>query len=483
MKLISPLLFSLALMPQLSTCGGTHTIPSTALPCQCDTLGHGTQVCDDEGCGPCMCLALDPKSDDPSPNYTFYVDADFAGGGDGSSRAPWKYIDWPQVDEALEGGDVLILFSALEARGISSQEWDVPLEISRSNMGPNRVVIDGGAVYNADDLDPRWFQVRAHSHAIVPGISTGFEDIPRHRITLRGFEVTGSEDKGVYWRAGDGIILEDLVVHDNRGTPAINLEYANRTGLPSASFTLRNSHVYNQFAGECVYIGGSEGEDQDAHAFVEVSNNLIHHCWDPVNIKHDGINIKDRVGEVVVTKNVVFTTNWGLEIASPGLIEGNLVFDTYGNGFHLNDYWGSGLGGMILNDNTVLRAGEHGIRLDAENQEALGVVATQTRIIGSRDAGLLLGGVSGLEVSINGLILANNSVGIDGWGDVDLTMEGCIVDGNGDNDGGDLSGAASECQEEAIAFGDLSNPAGADGVFFTGDEGYLGVDVSAPREN
>ncbi len=150
-----------------------------------------------------------------------------------------------------------------------------------------------------------------------------------------------------------------------------------------------------------------------------------------------------------------------------------MAFHTFGNGFHLKDDWGTGLGGLILADNTVIRAGVHGIRLEAEKVEALGVLATQTRIIGSRESGLLLGGVSGLAVDVNGLVLADNAVGIDGWGDVELTLSDCIVDGNGADDGGGMVGAAAPCQSEPLNFGDLTNPAGPDGVFFTGDEGYL----------
>jgi hypothetical protein len=162
----------------------------------------------------------------------------------------------------------------------------------------------------------------AERRAVVPGVHTSYDDIPRHRVTVRRLEITGSRDKGVYWRAGDDVVFEDLVVHDNRGSPSIYLEYVSRSGHASSRFTLRSSHIYSQ-KGECVYIGGSEGEDLDAHARVVIENNLIHDCRSRFSTENDGINIKDRIGEAVVRRNVVFHTDWGIELASPGLYTDN----------------------------------------------------------------------------------------------------------------------------------------------------------------
>ena len=63
--------------------------------------------------------------------------------------------------------------------------------------------------------------------------------------------------------------------------------------------------------GECIYIGGAEGHDLDAHEVIVVENNLIHDCRHPFSTHQDGINIKDRMGSVTVARNV----HWGIELA------------------------------------------------------------------------------------------------------------------------------------------------------------------------
>jgi hypothetical protein len=306
----------------------------------------------------------------------------------------------------------------------------------------------------------------------VPGIHTTYDDVARSHVTVRGFEVTGSDDKGIYWRAGDEVVIEDNVIHDNRGSPALSMDYANRSGLPSTSFVVRNNHVFNQ-RGECIYIGGSEGEDLDAHGHVEVVGNLVHNCWDALDSKHDGINIKDRIAEVEVRRNVVFETDWGIEIASPGTVANNLVFDTKRNGFHLSDAWGLGLSGMALTDNAILRAGERGVRVGADRLGGEDIVFDGMTIQGSEEAALIWAGDEGVASTLDRVVLADNAVGFDGWGTVELEVRRCRVHGNERDDDGSAAGAAAGCVSERPDFGDLDAPAGPDGAFFTSDDPWL----------
>jgi hypothetical protein len=419
-----------------------------------------------------MCLLFEPTIPDQPVATTFFVDPDLQEHGDGSSAKPWLEADWSAIDAALAIGNVQVMFSALEEDGQAEETWNNPLEIKRTDQGPYRVIFDGISHYNSSDSHPVWSLNPSRRHAIVRGVTTGFDNIARHRVTIRGFEITGSEDKGVYWRAGDDIVLEDLIVHDNMGSPAINLEYANRSGLPSSSFIIRNSHVFNQNS-ECIYIGGSEGEDRDAHHYVEVSNNLIHHCWKPMNDKHDGINIKDRILDVVVSRNVIFTVDWGIQGESSGNYSGNLVFDTERNGFQLGDIWGTGLSNLILRDNTILRAGEHGIRLGADDIAAKNIVMERTTLINNQEAGVLFAGNAGIEARIAGLALVGNQVGMDGWGDVTVALSDCLVSDNETNDARAVAGTTSVCQQQPTSWGDLENPAGPDGIFFTADDPWI----------
>lgn len=399
--------------------------------CACDG-GHGAQRCDGDECEPCACLPSVPVEADP----TFLTEL---------SVSPGETLDWGAVDDGLALGPVRVTW-------LPGEHPD-RLDVLRTDDGPHRLLLEGYG-------------------AVVPGVSTGFDDVARSRVTVRGFEVTGSDDKGIYWRAGDDVVIEDNVVHDNEGSPSIGLEYANRTGLPSSSFIVRNNHVYNQ-RGECIYIGGSEGEDQDAHAHVEVVNNLVHDCWERLGSKHDGINVKDRIGEVVVQRNVVFATHWGIEVASPGLLADNLVFDTESNGFHLNDGWGTGLSGMELLDNVVLRPGEHGARVGADRLGADDIVVDGLTVFGAAEVGVMWAGDQGVAAALDRVVLADNDVGLDGWGTATLTMGQCRVDGNDLDDDRAADGATEACEDGDPGFGDLSRPAGPDGTFFTADDPWL----------
>jgi len=436
-------------------------------PCACD--GHGVQICQGDTCGPCMCLPLLEPSEEPDPASVFWVDPDVPG-GDGSAEDPWAALDWDAVDAALAGGHVRVNFSALEADEDQAETWPEPLDLHRGDGGEHRLVLDGSSWTNTSDSQPAWVEAPAGVRARVPGISTGYDDIPRSRITVRGFEVTGSADKGIYVRAGDEVIIEDNLVHDNAGSPSISLDYVSRTGLPSSSFVVRNNHVWNQ-RGECIYIGGAEGEDLDAHGYVLVENNLVHDCWKRVGTHHDGINIKDRIGQVQVRRNVIFNTDWGIEAASPGLYAHNLVWSTARNAYHFTDGWGEGLSGLVLEHNVAVWAGHAGLYLSAQQQMTDGVSITGFTAVGSGQAGVELGAGPGLEVSLSDPLLVDNAVGLDGWGGVDAWVEGCQSADNGVVALRDLSG--SDCTEGASDLGSLDAMAGPDGVFFTADDPWL----------
>lgn len=414
------------------SCTAAHLDAQT---CNCPgPPAHGAQRCDRGDCGPCMCLPLIEVDPDPVFTTTFTV-------------APGDSLDWKAIDAALGDGAVQVLFQP----GLYPNR----LEVLRTEPGPNLLLLDGG-----------------NHKAIMPGIQTPYDDVSRDAVTVRGFEITDSADKGVYWRAGSGVVIEDNIIHDNRGSPALSLDYANRSGLPSTSFIVRNNHVFNQ-RGECIYIGGSEGENQNSHEHIEVINNLVHNCWETFDTRHDGINIKDRIMEVEVRRNVVFETHWGIENASPGLIANNLVFDTQSNGIHLSDSWGQGLSGMELIDNTILGAGEHGVRVGADRLGGDDIHFDGITIEGSKAAGIIWAGDMGVTSSLEQMVLANNDVGLDGWGTVDLSVENCQVHANGQNDDNSVAGATLTCVTGAPQFGDLDRPAGLDGTFFTDDDPWL----------
>ena len=129
--------------------------------CPADTPGHAVELD-----GQCSCLPHLPATPLPEDATVMQV-------GDGAS------LDWDAIDAALEDGDVIVVFEP-------GDRWP-RLEVLRRNEGPHRLVLDGGG---------------ASGRAIVEGVLTPFDEGPRHRVTVRGFEITGSRDKGIFWEAG-----------------------------------------------------------------------------------------------------------------------------------------------------------------------------------------------------------------------------------------------------------------------------------------
>ncbi len=428
-------------------------------PCPCDE-GHGVFLCDGGECTECQCLDLAPATVDPTPDVTRFVDAD-ATGGSGTEADPWAGLDWATLDDDVAKGNVLVVFDAGDV-------WPDALTIGRTDAGPNRIVLDGHFRRRTAD---GWVTAEG-VRATVPGVKTGFDDVVRSRITVRGFDVTGSEDKGIYWRAGDEIVLEDNLVHANLGTPAVSLDYTSRSGHRSTSFVVRNNHIWDE-SGECVYIGGAEGEDLDAHELVVIENNLVHDCTQLFSTHADGINIKDRIGSVTVAHNVVFKTHWGIEIASPGEYRGNLVFSTRSNGFHITDEWGPGASGLTLEDDVVLDAGEAGLYLNATNHPWTGVTLSRLTVVGAREAAIEAGGAGGITGVLDDVVLADAAVGLDAWSRMGLVVGECSVHDVGVVGDRDFAEAAEVCVDRDPGFGDLAAPAGPDGHFFTTDDPWV----------
>lgn len=401
--------------------------------CECDVAGHGARPDD----GVCRCLALTGGEPDPDGAIELFVTPD--GTGDGSRENPWGRIDWDVVDALLAAGPVAVRFG--EGR------YDDRIDVLRTVGGEHRLVLDGAA----DGRDRR---------ASVPGVHTGFEDVSRDRVTIRGFDVTGSRDKGIYFRAGDDLVIEDNIVHGNRGSPSINVDYTSRSGLPSSSIVIRDNHVYDQ-VGECVYIGGAEGTGVPSHARVEVVGNLIHDCRGiGFDTKHDALNLKDGLGDVRVERNVLFNADWGLEIGSAGVYRHNLVFGTVREGIMLNDGFAA-FSDVRIEDSAVLDAGRYGLRATPERGMD-DVRIERLTVIGAHDAAVAIAGDA--SVSLVDVVLIGPTAFF-GWGAPEVSVEGCAADGA--NEG---PFDATCTAPPAAAVGD---PAGPDGLFFTEDDPWL----------
>ena len=422
----------------LAGCGGGLE------PCACpsDVTGHAVELGSQ-----CACLPMATPTPDPEPLTTFFVDAD-AEQGDGSESSPWPIIDWQAVDEALVSGDVHIRFDPTDT-------WRERVDIHRTDTGPFRVTLFGGV---------------GDERAQVPGMHTGFDFVARHRVTVRGFDITGARDKGIYWVGGDGVVIEDNWLHDNRGTPLLSFEYSARTGLESDGFTVRNNHLWDQ-TGECLYIGGSEGEDADSHTNVTVENNLIHGCTHWLSSQNDGINIKDRMTGVVVRNNVVIGGDWSIEVASEGVYEGNLTLDSEREGFHVSDGF-QRLPSLLFRDNVSIGAGEEGFKLSADVEATGDITVERLTIADAGDRAIGIGGSFDVSAVFRDVVVANSPIAFDGWGQGDITIDGCATTEDV-QDHDRLFEGREACDDVAPA--DLSAPAGPDNVFFTQDDPWLAL--------
>lgn len=411
----------------LAACGHRETIEL------CDTPGvMAYQTCSGDECTACVGLARMPIDADPAFATELFV-------------TPDDDLDWPAIDAALVDGDVAVRFSG---------EWPDALQILRTDQGSHRLLLDGTS---ADG-----------SRARFAGANTTQEDVKRSRVTLRGFELADSSSQTVYWRAGDDVILEDLVLHDNGRSPALMLDYANRSGLPSTGLIVRNNHLYD-VRGECIYIGGAEDTGGPSHSDVRIENNLIHGCGHEVHWGDDldGINIKDGITGVVIRRNVISEAHWGMQIDSPALIEQNLIFDILDHGIMLGDGWGASFSTAVIRDLAVLRSKESGVYVGADHVPTDGVTLEHITVADVDDFGVEFAGASGLSASLQDLLFVGDLGAFRGWGDVTLDVSNCLL----------ASGATAEplgtdCVATDDSLVNPASPAGPDGLYFTEDDGW-----------
>ncbi len=399
----------------------------------CDTPGvMASQTCTSDDCTPCVGLAKMPIDADPAFATELFI-------------TPEDDLDWPAIDAALADGDVAVRFSG---------EWPDALQILRTDDGPHRLLLDGTSA----DGD----------RARFAGATTTEDDVKRSRVTLRGFELAHSSSQTVYWRAGDEVILEDLVLHDNGRSPALMLDYANRSGLPSTGLVVRNNHLYD-VSGECIYIGGAEDTGGPSHSDVRIENNLIHGCGHKVHWGDDldGINIKDGIAPVVIRRNVISETHWGMQIDSPALIEQNVIFDILDHGIMLGDQWGASYSTAVIRDLAVLRSKESGVYVGADHVPTDGVTLERLTVADVDDFGVEFAGASGVVANLADVLFVGDMGAFKGWGDVSLEVTGCSLAA------GAVPGQfGADCVATDDALVDPDSPAGPDGLFFTEDDGW-----------
>jgi len=85
----------------------------------------------------------------------------------------------------------------------------------------------------------------------------------------------------------------------------------------------------------------------------------------------------------------------------------------------------------------------------------------------SCSSGIRLAGNAGLSGTIEDLTLVGNDQAFDGWGEQTWNVTGCVLADNADSSSLDVE---AQCTEGSVQLGDLTLPAGEDGLFFTDDD-------------
>ena len=91
-------------------------------------------------------------------------------------------------------------------------------------------------------------------------------------------------------------------------------------------------------------------------------------------------------------------------------------------------------------------------------------------MIGAGEAGLKLASDAGMDIDIEDMVVLDSPVALDGWGEADITLWSCWTAGN-EVDVDRLFDGMGPCEEAVRPEGGAI--VGADGLFFTEDDGWI----------
>ena len=397
---------------------------------------------------------------------TFYVDSDWKGTRSGTQNQPWSSLNWSAINSALEGGNVIVYFSARAADGGKTDDkYDssggsgrstISLD-NRTDMGGNRLTLDGNSFYNADDGNPSWRPNEWRSFADpMCQINSATAQNDEHRkinnITLHGFRILCSSSDKLISIAGDNCIVEyNDASHTGTGgsgpgvmlTPTANSAHEGSSAWapPSNNVTFRYNRIHDT-QGEAMYIGGAgldeveSGSGYPSHTDVTILENEIYQAG-KYGGQGDGIDIKAGMSNVVVRGNIIHNCDGevrgivaqGNQQEAGGLvIDSNKIYDMTleDAAIVLSDSWGTPKETVISNNIIYNNRGGGGIRIYDSHDEVL--VANNTIWdndgpgISNADGAIKLRnnwvfGNAGNEVDLRGAINSNYNAYADGsWG-------------------------------------------------------------------
>lgn len=377
-----------------------------------------------------------------SSQTAFYVDPTYRGIGNGTAAHPWTTLAvkadnpaWHTINKALESNNVIIYFSARQAYVDASEIETGEINIYRTDIGTNRLTLDGMSRYNVNDNEPLWvdnsgdskFQIKVTKGSISIGNQS--KNFVAHYTTIRGFDVSGNSGRILF--GGNSTVLEYMHVHDIT-TIGSSVQF-HRAVLADCSvflgnlhdITIRNNTIERGY-GEGIYIGsnymtaGGCASWGNGHADILIEGNDISYAGLNGG-QGDGIDIKAGVLNLTVRNNRIDHMRAASGEAAVG-ISADGVF--------------SGVGNYLIENNRIFAGIKHGIKIESQNT----TVIRNNLIVGNEGAGLSLtgsGARNNTNLSIyNNTIVGNGSVGVSVGYSENVTLKNNIFCGNNSGDGG-----------------------------------------------
>jgi hypothetical protein len=298
-----------------------------------------------------------------SAQTLYYVDPTYTGSTqNGAAATPWKSlsgINWTTINSSLASGPVTVYVSARQAASDTKESLTGPLEVQRTDTSSHRLTLDGNSKYNTNEASPSWADYtgthKAHIHTSTGSLGMGWEtdDVKRHYITMRGFEISG---RRVVW-GGSHTVIEDNWIHDITNTGAtVQLsqavsDYPECEDWGKVDDVIVRRNRIERGIGESIYISGNYTFEEDggcpaygnAHTNILIEDNTIIDAGENGG-QGDGIDLKAGLQGVIVRRNTIIRPgNDGITTlstfngaAANYLIEHNVFLDGGGYGMSLN---------------------------------------------------------------------------------------------------------------------------------------------------
>ncbi len=423
----------------------------------------------------------------------FYVDPDFGGSGSGTPSAPWQYLTsaaWNAINGALAGSDATVYFSARDASADTNQITYKGVALSRMDSSAHRLTLDGMSKYNTSDASPSWASYSgASKYEVRYGYAISTPTQNENYVTIRGFKAIGGYGayggQALNYWGGDHVIIEqNELTHDPGAIHGATLQfgYAHTAGGGgnggNTDITIRNNLVHDTF-GEGIYVGGSEDTKLSAHSNVLIEKNTIYNAGVRGG-QGDCIDIKDELTNVTVRNNVCHdsfnssNTN-GITSLSTTDIENNVIYNMPNKGIVNSTFWGRGLAGSIIRNNIIENTVRESIYIDdGANKPNSNTLIEKNTV--AQSGGISIGSnansITGLTIR-NNLFDFSNGSKISGWGTIGYSITSNDFYGASPYAGpfGNDSALPGVNINANPQFVNINNPAGADGQWFTADDG------------